>query len=262
MTNADAHPPAPTDASLDGRKALVVGVETVAGGAIASALGAAGADVALAVMRPDEGVLIARKLQRELRELGRTAMTYALDVTLGQNAKVTTRQIAKELGGLDLVVSAPDELLLGPLASTSEAQLAQTMTMNCYSHAYVARAACDEFRRAERGHLLLVTHVLGERATAGAAAYALACAATLGLGRALTAEHAEPSLATTVLLRGAVELEAGAEDLAAAIARADAAEAEALARVAVGVAASPPEAVAGRVLSAADLATLRTVAAE
>ncbi len=249
--------------SLAGRKALVVGVETPVGGAIAAALGAAGADVALAVMRPDEGVLVARRLQRKLRELGRTTMTYAMDVTLGQNVKVTTRQVAKELGGLDLVVSAADELLLGPLAQTSEAQLAQTMTWNCYAHVFVARAAFDEFRRGGHGHLLLVTHALGQRPAPNATAYALACAATLGLVRSLTVEHPEPDLATSAVLRGAASPDAfEAGDLAEAIARGDAAEADALARLAVAVAASPPADVAGKVFSAADADTLRPEAAE
>lgn len=256
MTHDAAPAAAPASGALAGRKALVVGVETAAGGAIASALGAAGADVALAVMRPDEGVLAARRIQRELRALGRAAFTYALDVTLGQNAKVTTRQVAKELGGLDLVVSAADAPLAGPLARTSEARLAQAMTLNCYAHAYVARAAFDEFRRGGRGCLLLVTHALGERPAPGAGAYALACGAAIGLGRALAAEHAAPGLAAVTLLRGAAAFDAAAvapdgAGLEAELARADAAEAPALARLAAEAAAAPPDAVAGRVLSAA-----------
>ena len=249
MTNTD---PQPAGAPLAGRKALVVGVETTTGTAIASALGAAGADVALAVMRPDEGVLTARRLQRELRELGRAAMTYALDVTLGQNARVTTRQVAKELGGLDIVVSAADEPLPQAMADTSEMQLAQAMTMNCYSHAYVARAAFGEFRRGGRGNLLIVTHALGDQPAAGAGVYALACAATLGLARTLVTEHDEPGVAITTLLRGAVALDASAANLANAIADADEAEAEALGRLAVHLSSSAAEDVSGRVFSAAD----------
>ena len=249
MTNGDSQP---SDAPLAGRKALVVGVETTTGGAIAAALGGAGADVALAVMRPDEGVLTARRLQRELRELGRNAMTYALDVTLGQNARVTTRQVAKELGGLDIVVSAPDEPMPQAMAETSEVQLAHAMTMNCYAHAYVARAAFGEFRRGDRGNLLIVTHALGDQPTAGAGVYALACAATLGLARTLVTEHDEPGVAITTLLRGGASLDAAEGNLATAIADADEAEADALAALAVRVAASPAGDVTGRVLSAAD----------
>ena len=49
----------------------MIGVETAAGGMIASAFGRAGADLGLATMRADEGVLAARRIQRQLREAGR-----------------------------------------------------------------------------------------------------------------------------------------------------------------------------------------------
>ena len=240
-------------ADLSGRRALVIGAETTTGEAIARALGEAGADVALAVLRPDEGVLTARKLQRELRDRGRQAMTYAMDVTLGRNVQVTTRQVAKELGGLDLVVSAPDEAFFAPLAQTSDAQLAHTMTLNGYAHAFAARSAFDEFRRDGRGLFVLVTHALGERALAGAAAYSLACAAALALLRAL--EHEQPSegVVAAGLLRGVSLFEdvAVSEDLGSAIAAADAAEASALGRLACALAAAEPGAIAGRLFSAA-----------
>ena len=237
---------APAAGALAGRRALVIGADTAAGEAIARAIGEAGADAALAVLRPDEGVLAARRLQRELRERGRAATTYAMDVTLGRNVQVTTRQAAKELGGLDLVVSAPDEPFLAPLAETSDAQLARAMTLNGYAHAYAARAAFGEFRRGGRGLFLLVTRALGERPPAGAAAWAIACAAALGLLRALAREHPEGGLAAAALLRGAALPAADGGDLAAA----DAGEAEALGRLACAVAAAPPDAVRGRAFSA------------
>src|SRR5438105_7490850 len=111
-----------------GQRALVIGAETPAGGAIARALIGAGVDLGLATMRADEGVLVARRLQREAEAAGRTAATYAFDVTLGQNVKVSTRQVAKELGGLDILVSAPDRFLAAPLARTTDSDLAQVMT--------------------------------------------------------------------------------------------------------------------------------------
>ncbi len=246
---------------LLGRRALVIGAETTTGRAIARALGEAGADVALAVLRPDEGVLVARRLQRELRERGRQALTYAMDVTLGRNVQVTTRQVAKELGGLDLVVSAPDEAFLAPLAQTSDAQLAQTMTLNGYAHAFAARSAFDEFRRQSEGPraFILVTHALGERAAEGAVAASMAAAAALGLLRSLALEHADGEAAAAGLLRGASlpgDAAATLAGLREALAATDATEAEALGRLACALAAAPPAAIHGRVFSALDAPAL------
>ena len=181
----------------------MIGVETAAGREIARVLGRAGADLGLAAMRPDDGVLAARRIQRELRELGRTAAVYVMDVTLGRNAQVTTRQVAKELGGLDVVVSAPDSFLDRPLAAITELELAQVTQYNYFAHVYAARAAAAEFRRGEEGRLLIVTHILGGSSVPGAAAYNGACAAARALVPALAVELGGSGVAVSGLVRGA-----------------------------------------------------------
>jgi NAD(P)-dependent dehydrogenase (short-subunit alcohol dehydrogenase family) len=251
MSHSPEDPAAPIVA-LAGRHALVVGAGKPIGLAIARALGAAGSDVGLAVLEADESVLRARGVQRELREAGRAASTYVMDVTLGQNVKVTTRQVTKELGGLDLVVSAPDEPFFAPLASTSEAQLGQTITRNALAHFYVARAAFDEFRRGGRGCLLLIAHALGEHGASGAAAYTMANAATLGLARALHAERPSEDVAVAVLLRGAGLPGGSGASLGTAILDEDERQVELLARLATAVAAEPPAVVSGRVFRIGD----------
>lgn len=164
----------------------MIGVETAAGGLIASALGQAGADLGLATMRADEGVLAARRIQRQLREAGRQATTYAFDVTLGQNVKVSTRQVTKELGGLDFVVSASEFPFSAPLSRLTDSDLAHVMTVNFYAHVFAIRAAADEFRRAGGGRVLLVAHEgAGEPETA---AYEATQAAALSLVTSLSEE--------------------------------------------------------------------------
>lgn len=182
---------------LAGRKALVIGVETAAGGAIALALGRAGADLGLATMRADEGVLAARRIQRVLREAGGQATTYAFDVTLGQNVKVSTRQVAKELGGLDILVSASDLPFTGPLPRLTDSDLAHVMTVNFYSHVFAVRAALDEFRRAGAGRVLLVAHQASDPEVA---AYEATQAATLSLVRTLSEELRAASVTVNAVL--------------------------------------------------------------
>lgn len=189
--------PADADTPLLGRRGLVIGVETEAGAAIASALGAAGADLGLATMRADEGVLAARRVQRRLRELGRVASVYAFDVTLGQNVKVSTRQVAKELGGLDFLVSAPDESFASPLERLTDSDLARVTTVNYYAHVFAVRAAVDEFRRAGHGQVLLVVRRAGG---GGHAAHAAAQAAALSLVPVLAEELRPRTVAVNALI--------------------------------------------------------------
>lgn len=191
---------------LIGRTGLVIGVETPAGGAIASALGQAGADLGLATMRADEGVLAARRIQRQLRDAGRQATTYAFDVTLGQNVKVSTRQVTKELGGLDFLVSASALPFSAPLSRLTDSDLAHVMTVNFYSHIFAIRAATDEFRRAGRGQVLLVVHE--PASDAGTAAYEATQAAALSLVASLSEELRPQRIGVNaVVLTG--ELDAG-----------------------------------------------------
>lgn len=201
--------------SFVGRKALVVGVETPAGEAIARALGAAGADLGLATMRADEGVLVAKRIQRQLQATGRKAATYAFDVTLGQNVKVSTRQVTKELGGLDLLVSASDRFFAAPLGRTTDSDLAQTMMVNCYAHLFALRAAADEFRKAGGGRAVIVTHAAAETGMPGASAYAAAHAATLSLVRSLSEELQPDRIAIDAIAAGALTADTAALGAAA-----------------------------------------------
>jgi 3-oxoacyl-[acyl-carrier protein] reductase len=185
---------------LAGKKGLVIGVETAAGGTIATALGLAGADLGLATMRADEGVLAARRIQRQLRDAGRQAATYAFDVTLGQNVKVSTRQVAKELGGLDFLVSAADLPFEAPLGRLTDSDLAHVMTVNCYSHVFAIRAAADEFRRGGVGRVLLVAHA--PRGGAATSAYDAAQAASLSLVRSLAVELRDQQVGVNAVVVG------------------------------------------------------------
>jgi 3-oxoacyl-[acyl-carrier protein] reductase len=146
---------------LSGRKAMVVGAEFEAGGAIALALAEAGADVAVCALQPDESVLRSRKVKRAIEAMGHRSAEYVMDVMLGRNVQVTTRQIAKEMDGLDLVVSAGELPLEAKLDKISETDLARVVALNFSSHLFVLRSAASEFARNEerdgsRGRVLLL----------------------------------------------------------------------------------------------------------
>ena len=179
---------------LSGRRAMVVGVETAHGAEIARAYAAAGADVALCVPRPDEGVVTAKRLQREIEALGRDSRVYVMDVMLGKNVQVTTRQVTKELGGLDIVASCPELFIERPIGQTTDVELQQLMMVNFNAQFFVVRAASGEMLKGERGgHIVLLMSTVSERGgLPGAAAYAAGQAATRSLVRS-AAQELDPS---------------------------------------------------------------------
>ena len=174
---------------LSGKKALVIGADNPAGGAIARAYAEAGADVALCALTADEAVMRARAVRRDIEKMGRRAPEYIMDVTLGKNVQVTMRQAVKELGGLDMVAIAPDQFLAKPIGKTTDTDLNRIMQVNFSAHFFAVRAASEEFRRAgQPGRIVCVTSVIGERGLPNATAYAAAHGAVYNFVRAAALE--------------------------------------------------------------------------
>jgi 3-oxoacyl-[acyl-carrier protein] reductase len=86
---------------LTGRKALVTGASRGIGRAIATELAREGCDLALCA-RGGEAL---EAVAKELRELGRTVYTQAVDVSDESAVTGFAETAARELGGLDIVIS-------------------------------------------------------------------------------------------------------------------------------------------------------------
>jgi NAD(P)-dependent dehydrogenase (short-subunit alcohol dehydrogenase family) len=176
---------------LTGRKALVLGAGSPVGGAIAIGLAEAGADVAVASSSIEGAeVMAVRRVRRQIEALGRRTAEYAFDVTLGQNVQVSTRQVAKEMGGLHILVYAVDQLVVKPIEKTTDADWSRILAVNLSGAFYACRAAVREMTTAGWGRIVLVSSGLGERGMAGAVAYAAARHGVTGITQSLAQEVA------------------------------------------------------------------------
>ena len=91
-------------AHLREKRALILGAETAAGRVLATALAAAGADIAIVAARTD--ATVAFEVQRLSRRIG--AASQAIDATNEMAVRVMIRQLSKRLGGLDLLLFCAD----------------------------------------------------------------------------------------------------------------------------------------------------------
>ncbi len=200
---------------LEGKRALVLGAGTAAGRAAAVALAQAGADVAVAAGSLDgDEVMAVRRVRRAVEAAGRRSAEYAFDLTLGQNVRVSTRQVAKEMGGLDLLVYAADAELRRPAEKTSDAEWTRVLNVNLSGAFYACRAALGEM--AERGgSIVLLTSALAERGAAESAAYCAAKAGIVGLVRALAIETADRRIAVNAIALSGPQGGANEAELAA-----------------------------------------------
>lgn len=161
---------------LSGRNAVVVSAETPAGLAIADAYEEAGARVQrLARLAADD--------------VGRAV-----------------RRAAAELGGVQILASAPDRFLAKPVTAISPDELSAVLTANYACQFYACQAAIDLMvQQGMGGSLVLVTHVLGERGVTNTSAYAAAHGAVYNLIRALAQEVAPHGISVNGVALGWME---------------------------------------------------------
>ncbi|MHB8576111.1 MAG: SDR family NAD(P)-dependent oxidoreductase [Dehalococcoidia bacterium] len=189
-------------ASLAGRRALVLGAGTAAGRAAALAMAVAGADVAVAAGSIDgDEVMAVRRVKRAVEALGRRSAEYAMDLTLGANIRVSVRQVAKEMGGLDVLVNAPDAYLRKPADQLSDADWSRILNVNLNGVFYACRAGLKEMA-AGGGHIINICSVFGERGAAESAAYVAAKHGVVGLTRALALEYAGRGITVNAVALG------------------------------------------------------------
>ena len=193
-----------TDAyDLAGKKALVIGAGNPAGRAIALALGEAGADVTVSSISNDgDEIMRAKKVQQELTKMGRQSATVATDVTLGTGVQVMVRQVAKDLGSLDILVNAPDLFLGKPADATTDMEWNRVMQVVLSGTFHACRAAGKEMLKQKSGRIINVSSVLGERGMANAAAYCAAQAGVLNLIRALSQEWGPSGITVNAIAQG------------------------------------------------------------
>jgi 3-oxoacyl-[acyl-carrier protein] reductase len=105
------------DPPLTGRAVLVTGASSGIGRAIALAAARAGADVALTFRTNEQG---ARHVERDVRALGRRAVTIQLDLAEEESVRAVGPAAVATLGRLDVWVNnAGADILTGPAASLS-----------------------------------------------------------------------------------------------------------------------------------------------
>ena len=161
---------------LTDRNALVLSAETPSGHVIAEAYAEAGACVT------------------------RLNTLSASDV--GQAVK----RAAADMGGLQILASAPDRFLAKPVTTITSDELAEVMMVNYATQFYACQASIEVMRQhGQGGNIVLVTHVLGERGLPNTSVYAAAHGAVHNLIRALAQEIAPHGISINGIALGWME---------------------------------------------------------
>lgn len=204
-----------TSLRLDGRVSIITGAARGIGYACATALAAAGSDIALCDL---DAAATAAAAATIAGETGVRALGYALDVVRHDAVRSGVERIAADFGAIDHLVNNAGIQFVAPIASFPEADWDRVRGVDLDSVFYMTRAAWPHFVARSRGRIVNIASVHGLVASAFKAAYVASKHGVVGFTKASALEGALSGITANAICPGAVytELVAGqAKDLAA-----------------------------------------------
>jgi len=187
---------------LDGLVALVTGAAAGIGGAIATALAEAGADVACHGNRRSADETCAR-----VEKLGRRTLCLSGDLSDSATAAALVDGTARELGRIDLLINNAGLVRRAPAVEYSAADWDETIGVNLSSVFHLSQLAGRRMLEAGRGKIVNIASLLSFQGGITVVAYAAAKGGVAQLTKALANEWASRGVNVNAIAPGYVRTE-------------------------------------------------------
>ncbi len=192
--------------SLHNKAALVIGASNAIGRALALALAEAGANTAISTMLPSpQEVAAIQSCGDAIQEMGGKVFAQTIDITSETDVDALVQRTVAELGSLDILVNAPDLPFAKPVPEVSLTEWNRVLEVNLTGVYLSCRAAAGPMLHQQKGRIINVVSVLGERGMANGSAYCAAQAGVLNLTRALSQEWARQGITVNAIGAGWTE---------------------------------------------------------
>jgi NAD(P)-dependent dehydrogenase (short-subunit alcohol dehydrogenase family) len=201
MASSSGSKDMPSDFSLEGKGALVVGAEHAVGRAAAVTLAEAGAKVLLASQEPGTDKKL-KEVAKLVQAAGAKPVIRVQNAAIRADLSATADLAAKELGGLHILVNALDTPAYGPAESNDDTAFDKIFENNLKTVWMSCQEAARVMMRQGGGVIVNMTSVLAERGVPNAALYCAAKAAVLNLTRALALEWARKGIRVNAIQAG------------------------------------------------------------
>jgi short-subunit dehydrogenase len=186
-----------------GQVAAITGASSGIGLAIAEALAAEGASVVLGARRGDR----LQAAVENIRRAGGAAEPVVMDVTSESDLQRLVACAQTAFGRLDVMVCNAGFGYYGSVEETDPGVMRRMMDVNFFGTFLGARAALPVFRRQQRGHLIIISSIVGRRGIAQMSGYTATKAAQVGFAEALRTEFAGTQIHVSVVLPISTETE-------------------------------------------------------
>jgi len=183
--------------NLSGKIALVAGDNTLWSKHVATALAAAGADVAVAARSP---ALL--EMVSEVERLERKATAIPTDVTKAPEVQKMVDRTIAEFGKIDIMVNTTDLKFTKPFLEIREDEWRKVMAANLDSIFLCWKAVGRHMLNQKKGRLITIASCLAERGLLHKTAYCAAMGGVLQLTRALALEWAREGITVNAIGAG------------------------------------------------------------
>jgi NAD(P)-dependent dehydrogenase (short-subunit alcohol dehydrogenase family) len=187
------------DFSLSGKRALVIGAEHPVGRTAAVALVEAGARVLLASQGPRTGEALNTTANAVHAAGQRNPIIQIQDAALRADVNATIDLTVRELGGLDILVTALDKQLYAPIESIDDSVFDRVLEENFKSVWLACQEAGRVMLEQGGGVIVNINNVMAERGVPNATLYCAAKGAVRNLVRALALEWARRNIRINLL---------------------------------------------------------------
>lgn len=179
----------------DQRTAVITGASSGIGAAVARAFADEGLHVVLAARRLE----LLQGVAAEIAAAGGRATAVRCDVTVPADVEALVASAVATTGRLDVMVCNAGLGYNGRLDETTADDMRRLMEVNFFGTFHAARAAVLHFRAVGRGHLFLVSSIVGRKGVPRMSAYAATKFAQAGLGESVRAELAGTGIHVTMV---------------------------------------------------------------
>ena|SRR5688572_18707941 len=172
--------------SLANRVAAITGASSGIGLACAEHLAREGVAVVLGARRIDR----LERAAARIRAAGGRAEAVPVDVTIEEEVTRFASRAVEGFGSLDIMICNAGFGYYGTVDDTPPDVMRRMMDVNFMGTYYGARATLPIFRQQKRGHLLIVSSIVGRRGIGMMSGYSATKAAQAGFAESLRSEFA------------------------------------------------------------------------